>query len=196
MVHGDFKGVRNHPKVHLATVLTPGQSNILVYHSGCPRIADFGLAMVTQNQDSIRSAQGEHAHTARWTAPEILNEQGIYSKETDVFSFAMVMVEVRCRYLLWHHCLPTSSSPRHRLSPARSRFILTFLLRRRWRFGWGAAGTTDRPKSYERVVGIDEALLESRSSLAPGDGRGVKNLAWLVSFPLFPAASHLFTRFS
>ena len=76
------------------------QPNILVDDSGCPRITDFGLAVVAQNQDSIRSLQDGHGHTARWTAPEILNEQGTHSKEADVFSFAMVMVEVRCGYPL------------------------------------------------------------------------------------------------
>lgn len=73
-------------------MLTPGQPNILIDDSGSPRIADFGLVTVTL--DSIRSASGQQGHTARWTAPEVLNE-GIYSKEADVFSFAMVMVEVR-----------------------------------------------------------------------------------------------------
>ena len=33
-------------------------------------------------------------HTARWTAPEILDGVGMKSKEGDVFAFAMVMVEV------------------------------------------------------------------------------------------------------
>ena len=58
------------------------------------RITDFGLARATQNLDSMRSASEEQGHTARWTAPEILNEQGTYSKEADVFAFAMVMIEV------------------------------------------------------------------------------------------------------
>lgn len=110
MVHGDLKGVRNCSKPRLTVALTHGQPNILVDDSGCPRIIDFGLAMVTQNQDSVRSAQGEHAHTARWTAPEILSEQGSYSKEADVFSFAMVMVEVRYGYPPRLGCLPTFSS--------------------------------------------------------------------------------------
>lgn len=34
--------------------------------------------------------------TARWTAPEILEERGSWNKEADVFSFGMVMVEVSC----------------------------------------------------------------------------------------------------
>ena len=62
--------------------------------SGHARLADFGLATVTQNLDSIRSASCQHGHTARWAAPEVLIE-GTYSKEADVFAFAMVMIEVR-----------------------------------------------------------------------------------------------------
>ena len=111
MVHGDLKGVRNRLNAYLTIVLTSGQPNILVDDTGCPRITDFGLAMVAQNQDSIRSAQGDHGHTARWTAPEILNELGTYSKKADVFAFAMVMVEVRHRYpLRWLDRWPTPSS--------------------------------------------------------------------------------------
>ncbi|KAF9789483.1 kinase-like domain-containing protein [Thelephora terrestris] len=77
IIHGDLKG-----------------PNILVDHTGQARITDFGLATVTQNLESIRTASGEQGYTARWTAPEILNEEGTYSKEADVFSFAMVMIEV------------------------------------------------------------------------------------------------------
>jgi serine/threonine protein kinase len=67
-----------------------------VDNSGHAQITDFGLATVTQNLDSIRSAQPQRGHTVRWAAPEILDE-GRPSKEGDVFSFAMVMIEVRCR---------------------------------------------------------------------------------------------------
>ena len=74
------------------------QPNILMDNTGRARIAEFGLATVTQNLDSIRTASDEHGHTARWTAPEILNEEGTHSKEADVFSFAMVMIEVRLRW--------------------------------------------------------------------------------------------------
>jgi serine/threonine protein kinase len=59
------------------------------------RITDFGLTTVTQNIDSIQTTSGHQGHTARWTAPEILNEEGTYSIEADVFAFAMVMIEAR-----------------------------------------------------------------------------------------------------
>ena len=45
-----------------------------------------------------------------YTAPEILNGSVALSKEADVFSFAIVMVEVRRGYLPWTDCLLTSSS--------------------------------------------------------------------------------------
>ena len=62
--------------------------------SGGAHIADFGLAKVTQNLDSVRSESTQNGHSARWTAPEVLKE-GPCSKEADIFSFAMVMIEVR-----------------------------------------------------------------------------------------------------
>ena len=78
-------------------VLIPGQPNILVGDSGNALIADFGLATVTQNLDSMQSISRQRGHTPRWAAPEVLNE-GTYSKEADIFSFAMVMIEVRHRW--------------------------------------------------------------------------------------------------
>ena len=85
VVHEDLKGVRDCSKSR-STILTPGQSNILIGATGCAQIT---------HQDTMRSPLGDRGNTARWTAPEILNDQGSYSKEADVFSFAMVMIEVR-----------------------------------------------------------------------------------------------------
>ena len=61
--------------------------------SGHSRIADFGLAMVTRNLDSKPSTTHQRGHTVGWAAPEVM-EKGAYSKEADMFSFAMVMIEV------------------------------------------------------------------------------------------------------
>ena len=77
-------------------MLTPRQLNILVDAAGHGRIADFGLAMVTQDMDSIRSPSIEHSDSVRWIAPEILDGRRTYSKEADIFSFAGVAIEV-CR---------------------------------------------------------------------------------------------------
>ena len=61
--------------------------------SGRARLADFGLAMVTKNLDSQPNGTQHHGHTVGWAAPEVM-EKGIYSREADMFSFAMVMIEV------------------------------------------------------------------------------------------------------
>ena len=106
-------------------MLTSSQSNILVDTAGHARITDFGLAAVTHDLDSIRNAAGlttathdldsnasdEHGHNARWIAPEILSGWGTYGKEADVYSFAMVTIEVRCRYLSRDRHLVNRYSP-------------------------------------------------------------------------------------
>jgi len=76
VIHGDLKG-----------------SNILVDDSGHARIAGFGSATVTRSLDSSQSSSSNHRYTALWAAPEVLNG-GTYGKEADIFSFAMVMIEV------------------------------------------------------------------------------------------------------
>ena len=63
--------------------------------SGHAQITDFGLAVITQNIDSVRGGSDECGDSGRWIAPEILSSRGTYSKEADVFSFAMVTIEVR-----------------------------------------------------------------------------------------------------
>ena len=63
--------------------------------SGDARLTDFGLAVATQDLDSIRSGSDECGDSARWIAPETLDGTGTHGKEGDVFSFAMVTIEVR-----------------------------------------------------------------------------------------------------
>ena len=57
-------------------------------------IVDFGIAIVTKNLDSIRPATRQGAHTPQWSAPEIFLGQNP-SEESDIYSFAMVMIEVQ-----------------------------------------------------------------------------------------------------
>ena len=94
VIHGDLKGVRSSLKSCFTSILTPSQVNVLVDNSGHARIADFGLATVTQSLDSTWSISIQRGHSARWTAPEVLTG-GKYSTEADIFAFAMVMIEVR-----------------------------------------------------------------------------------------------------
>ena len=66
----------------------------MVDESGRALITDFGLATIARNPHSQRSALGDEGHTVRWSAPEILLGERA-SKEADVFSFGMVIIEVR-----------------------------------------------------------------------------------------------------
>ena len=66
----------------------------MIDKSGNARITDFGLAAIVRNPHSLRSTLGEDGHTARWCAPELLKSEKLASKESDVFSFGMVIIEV------------------------------------------------------------------------------------------------------
>jgi len=125
MVHGDLKGVRSRPKPRPVTTLTPDQPNILIGESGHARIADFGQTKVTQCLDTIRSAS-RHGNTPRWAAPEVLEEQPP-SKESDIFSYAMVMVEVRMDDPLCPEVWLTVRSNQYRYTPAQFRSALVQL---------------------------------------------------------------------
>jgi len=100
VIHGDLKGVSDCYGSCLTTALTSSQTNVLVDTTGRAQITDFGLATFTQDLDSMRNTSAEDGDSARWIAPEIF-DRGTYSKESDVFSFAMVMIEVRCRPPTW-----------------------------------------------------------------------------------------------
>ena len=66
--------------------------------TGHAQITDIGLAPITQDLDAIRSTSADHdQHCVQWIAPEILDDGGIYSAEADIFSFAGITIEVRCR---------------------------------------------------------------------------------------------------
>lgn len=88
--------------------------NILVDASSCARITEIGLSVVTQNPLSMRDASVGHCDDARWTAPEILisDDRGIRSKESDIFSFAIVITEV------FTGAIPFGSKPSHEVMKA------------------------------------------------------------------------------
>ena len=58
---------------------------------------DFGLASIVRDPNSVASTADGYGHTPRWTAPEILREGVLASKESDIFALGMVIYEVRRR---------------------------------------------------------------------------------------------------
>lgn len=65
---------------------------MLVDGVGCARLADFGLAAVVPDFGSAGTI--EDGHAVRWAAPEILTKGRSVSRESDIYSFAMVVIEV------------------------------------------------------------------------------------------------------
>jgi len=70
------------------------KANILIDGEGRARLTDFGLTSIVRGEKSIVSAQDPTVtNVTTWVAPEILGG-GPVSKEGDIFTFAMVAVEV------------------------------------------------------------------------------------------------------
>ena len=63
--------------------------------SGNAQIADLGLTSIIRDPHSVPSASDGHGYTPWWTAPEILLDGIAASKKSDIFSFGMIIYEVR-----------------------------------------------------------------------------------------------------
>ena len=89
------------PSLHFpqSRILTPTnpKANILIDKDGRARLTDFGLTSIIRGEYSVASPQETQiTSTTTWAAPEILGGDHV-SKEGDIFTFAMVAVEVRAR---------------------------------------------------------------------------------------------------
>ncbi|KAF1323199.1 Serine/threonine protein kinase, partial [Globisporangium splendens] len=73
IIHGDLKG-----------------NNLLVGADGKVKLADFGLSRIVASSSTLRPV--ERLGAPRWRSPEVLRGHAI-SKASDVFSFAMCIVE-------------------------------------------------------------------------------------------------------
>ena len=66
----------------------------MIDESGNARITDFGLTKIVRGSNSVPSTSRGQGQTLRWTAPELLESDDVVTKESDVHSFAMVVIEV------------------------------------------------------------------------------------------------------
>lgn len=159
VTHGDLGGVRNCLRAHIGAVLTSKQPNIIVSDSGRPIITGYGST----------SAPPPHPQTTevgccdRWAEPKriwcYLLATDERDKKSDIFSFAMVTVEVTLRHWTRHNSWLMCSPPNvglHRTSAVlrQIRFWGNVGYNR-----WTAPGTTDPYVSHRRAVGIDGTML-------------------------------------
>jgi len=95
------------------------KANILIDKSGRARLTDFGLTSITrgENHRAVLETQAMGG-TTTWAAPEIL-KGGAVTKEGDIFTFAMVAVEVRATGFSTDVSQPTS----YRRSPDMPPFL-------------------------------------------------------------------------
>jgi len=125
IVHSDLKGVRDPLlRVPMFTKCLQSQRNVLIDNRGVPKLCDFGRSKITDRRGYTTIFIG----SARYIAPELIafvngipapagntsnHVQGPnLTKETDIYSFSMVVIEVsldtadlRCSYFLIGACM-------------------------------------------------------------------------------------------
>lgn len=80
------------PKKCCPNLLTNVQPSILIDDGGRARLTDLGLAIITPGLEPTLPVH--MYYSTRWTAPEILRGETGISKESDMYSFGMVVIEV------------------------------------------------------------------------------------------------------
>ena len=92
---------------HIGDRTNAVQANVLVDRLGRAHITDFTLTEIACDKDSTRRVTDLPDYDTRWTAPEVLEGAPRLTKEGDIFSFSMVMVEVRCGHMIYGNLRPT-----------------------------------------------------------------------------------------
>ena len=93
-IHGDLKGVSTSPESPSAVLIRFYQSNVLISRRGRARLIDFGFTSVVRGLNSVLVPELQGC-TLRWAAPEVIRGEGGGTQEADIYSFAMVVIEVR-----------------------------------------------------------------------------------------------------
>ena len=107
VVHGDLKGVGILFCTPCSSNLATFQPNILVDNLGHARLADFGLACILCDSNTINPPTTTSGSTGspRWMAPELFDPEvaGLNSSRpsnaSDVYAFGMVVYEVFLEWL-------------------------------------------------------------------------------------------------
>jgi len=143
------------------------QANILVDAAGNARIADFGLATVARDSSSLMNTPDGHANTPRWTAPEILMGSGYHSKESDVFSFGMVVIEVRGDESTACQTISSVDEDFHRQGSVQRFYYSHGHVGHHF---WKASGATHSPQFHGLLMDIDPTMLGGETAGPPTDG--------------------------
>ena len=95
VVHGNLSGVDiSFASFWLLLKIFGSWASILVDSEGHARLADFEFPAVVRGTKFVIQETG---HTTALAAPEVLEGAGVITREADILSFAMVVMEVRPR---------------------------------------------------------------------------------------------------
>ena len=141
--------------------------NILLDNNNQPKISDFGLARVkTETRTASRISQTRTAQavgTAAWMAPELHIRGQSYTAACDIFSYGVIMWELRTRQIPWADAesefqIPMwiSQGQRETIPPNTPKVYAT-LLSRCW-----AQRAEARPKIAEVVTEIERTQMEAK----------------------------------
>jgi hypothetical protein len=85
-------------------ILTHSKANVLIDKDEHARLTGFGQTIVIRGDDPVLSLQDPDPTVATtWAAPE-LSEGGVVTKEGDIFTFAIVAIEVCTRRVFEESC--------------------------------------------------------------------------------------------
>ncbi|KAF8595616.1 kinase-like protein [Ceratobasidium sp. AG-I] len=76
-IHGDLKGL-----------------NVLVAHDGTAKLTDFGNVVSEHHSLRFTTTKANPSHSLRWTAPELLLDEGTFSIKADVYALGMTILEI------------------------------------------------------------------------------------------------------
>ena len=120
------------PLRFVLTVRDIPQHNILIDAHGSPCLADFGLSSIAESICSVSGSSSTGGGTARWIAPELMRtgpttttegSRGVRpTPQSDIYSLAMVVVEVASRLVCCLFKLLHPTPPASRFSLGRYRF--------------------------------------------------------------------------
>ncbi|CAE6421319.1 unnamed protein product [Rhizoctonia solani] len=75
MVHGDMKGL-----------------NVLIASNGVAKLTDFGVSTMCESSIMFSATTTSQTLSMRWVAPELLLEQSVKTKESDVYALGMTIL--------------------------------------------------------------------------------------------------------
>ncbi|MCB1828303.1 MAG: protein kinase, partial [Coxiellaceae bacterium] len=77
--------------------------NVLLFNHYVAKIADFGLSAIKKEVTTLSNVNQSPMGTIPWMAPELFGFQPRYSTKSDIYAYAILLLEIATRKLPYHH---------------------------------------------------------------------------------------------